>query len=162
VSLQGLRALQQKQELHDLLSSVQHRRDALFRSLRRPAPPLLVKIAPDLTESEKDAIAGVVLDLKLDGLLISNTTVARPPELRSHNQIQTGGLSGAPLKHVTTDLVRDMYRRTNGQQGMKDADAAVYQQSTSTTAAWSACACAVHSCSYCLYCVHAFCGQVPW
>jgi len=111
----GLRALQQKSELRDLLFRVKERRDHLFRRLAQPAPPLLVKIAPDLSESDKQDIADVVLELRLDGLVISNTTVARPPQLRSPNQLQSGGLSGAPLKHVSTDLVRDMYRRTKGQ-----------------------------------------------
>jgi hypothetical protein len=114
-SFQGLRLLQQKSELRDLLSSVKQRRDAQFTRLAQPAPPLLVKIAPDLSDEEKQDIADVVLELKLDGLVISNTTIARPPQLRSPNQLQSGGLSGAPLKHVSTDLVRDMYRRTHGQ-----------------------------------------------
>jgi hypothetical protein len=114
-SFQGLRLLQQKSELRDLLSNVKQRRDAQFTRLAQPAPPLLVKIAPDLSDEEKQDIADVVLELKLDGLVISNTTIARPPQLRSPNQLQSGGLSGAPLKHVSTDLVRDMYRRTRGQ-----------------------------------------------
>jgi dihydroorotate dehydrogenase len=111
---QGLRALQQKNELHALLSGVKNRRDAQFARLGQPAPPLLVKIAPDLTESDRQDIADVCLDVQLDGLIISNTTLARPAELTSPNKKEVGGLSGAPLKHVSTDLVRDMYRRTKG------------------------------------------------
>lgn len=77
-------------------------------------PPLLVKIAPDLTEQDRTDIADVCIDVGMDGLIISNTTIARAPELRSPNQLEVGGLSGAPLKHVTTDLIRDMYKKTNG------------------------------------------------
>ena len=112
--VQGLRALQQKKELHDLLSGVKQRRDTQFALTLQSAPPLLVKIAPDLSEEDRQDIAEVVLDVGIDGLVISNTTIARPPELRSPAQFESGGLSGAPLKHVSTDLIRDMYRRTQG------------------------------------------------
>jgi len=111
---QGLRNLQQKHELQHLLSSVKIRRNEQFAMWNKPAPPLLVKIAPDLTEDDKHDIADVCLNVGLDGMIISNTTIARPPELRSPEQIEVGGLSGAPLKHVTTDLIRDMYQRTQG------------------------------------------------
>jgi dihydroorotate dehydrogenase len=56
---QGLRNLQQKNELHQLLSAVKQRRDEQFHALRKPFPPLLVKIAPDLTEDDKQNIADV-------------------------------------------------------------------------------------------------------
>lgn len=55
------------------------------------------------------------VDAGIDGLIISNTTIGRPPELRSPNQTEVGGLSGAPLKHISTELIRDMYQKTKGE-----------------------------------------------
>lgn len=79
-------------------------------------PRVLLKIAPDLTENEKKDIAQVVLDTKygVDGLIVSNTTTSRPGSLQSDSRGEAGGLSGAPLRRISTECVRDMYRFTNG------------------------------------------------
>jgi dihydroorotate dehydrogenase len=78
-------------------------------------PPLLVKIAPDLTESDMDDIADVVLKNNVDGLVISNTSVTRPPQLAGHpHRDEAGGLSGQPLFHLSTEILREMYTRTKG------------------------------------------------
>ncbi|XP_013401304.1 dihydroorotate dehydrogenase (quinone), mitochondrial-like [Lingula anatina] len=79
-------------------------------------PPLLVKIAPDLTEQDKIDIAAVLArpNKSVDGLIISNTTVSRPPSLQSKSKDETGGLSGAPLKELSTQTLRDMYKLTQG------------------------------------------------
>lgn len=123
---QGLRSLQQKSELFTLLSSVLAHRNSLFSSSSsssslstasasaRPVPPLLVKIAPDLSEEAKDDIADVVLRSGVDGIIISNTTLARPKELKSPQRNESGGLSGAPLKQISTQLIAEMYRKTKG------------------------------------------------
>jgi len=77
-------------------------------------PPLLVKIAPDLTPEECADIAAVGLTTEIDGIIVSNTTTARPPELRSPHAGETGGLSGRPLFEPSTALLADMYRLTEG------------------------------------------------
>ena len=83
-------------------------------------PPLLLKIAPDLTEEDKRDIAEVALSSGIDGLIVSNTTLARPPELPADVAKETGGLSGAPLKaridrcagrHVPADWRQDFVDR---------------------------------------------------
>ncbi|MEX2451836.1 MAG: dihydroorotate dehydrogenase (quinone), partial [Rhodospirillales bacterium] len=76
--------------------------------------PLLLKIAPDLTEEDKHDIAEVVLDMAIDGLIATNTTLARPDNLKSKHRGETGGLSGRPLFAPSTEVLRDMYRLTAG------------------------------------------------
>lgn len=80
-------------------------------------PPLLVKIAPDVSEQDKKDIAVVVLALKVDGLVISNTTVQRPGLEGSPHAQQTGGLSGPPLFELSTKVLHDMYKLTGGKVG---------------------------------------------
>ena len=72
--------------------------------------PLFVKIAPDLDESQKQDIAQIALSSSVDGLIISNTTIARPDTLQSAAKIETGGLSGVPLRDASTAVLHDMYR----------------------------------------------------
>jgi dihydroorotate dehydrogenase len=103
----GLRALQGKGELVGLVERV---RGALPPS----APPLLLKIAPDLTEEDRRDIAAVSLDLGLDGLIVSNTTIARPAGLKSRHRGEAGGLSGRPLAPFALDTLVAMYRLTEG------------------------------------------------
>ncbi|MEQ8193131.1 MAG: quinone-dependent dihydroorotate dehydrogenase [Rhodospirillales bacterium] len=106
----GLRALQGKEPLRALLSAV---KDALKRTVPN-GRPLLLKIAPDLTEEDKRDIAEVVLEMGIDGLIATNTTLARPDVLKSKHRIETGGLSGRPLFAPSTEVLRDMYRLTEG------------------------------------------------
>ncbi|KAK6052997.1 dihydroorotate oxidase [Cooperia oncophora] len=112
-STPNLRSMQKKSGLQNLLTYVKHAIDVMELN---PRPKLLLKIAPDLTESEKKDIAQVVLDSKygIDGLIVTNTTIARPDSLRSANKVESGGLSGAPLREMSTECVREMYRFTNG------------------------------------------------
>ncbi|XP_063023659.1 dihydroorotate dehydrogenase (quinone), mitochondrial [Melospiza melodia melodia] len=107
----GLRDLQGKAELRDLLSKVLVERD-LLPCKQKPA--LLVKIAPDLTAQDKQDIASVVCELGVDGLIVSNTTVSRPSGLRSRQRTEPGGLSGKPLRELSTQTIRDMYALTQG------------------------------------------------
>ncbi|XP_012674672.1 dihydroorotate dehydrogenase (quinone), mitochondrial [Clupea harengus] len=107
----GLRNLQAKEELRHLLSKVLRERDLLHGSRK---VPVLVKIAPDLTAQDKQDIADVVLELGVDGIVVSNTTVSRPAALKDSASKETGGLSGQPLKAMATEVVRDMYRMTGG------------------------------------------------
>ena len=73
-------------------------------------PPLLLKIAPDLDEAARDDIAQVALAARVDGLIVSNTTVARPATpMRTHRHLaETGGLSGQPLFVPSTEILADM------------------------------------------------------
>lgn len=107
----GLRDLQGKAELRDLLTKVLAERDML-PSERKPA--VLVKIAPDLTEQDKQDIAGVVCEVGVDGLIVSNTTTSRPRGLQSTQRLEAGGLSGKPLRELSTQTVREMYALTQG------------------------------------------------
>ncbi len=107
----GLRELQGRAALAELIAAV---RSAATKACDGVARPVLVKIAPDLTDDDKRDIAAVALACDLDGLIISNTTVARPAGLNSAARDEIGGLSGAPLFAPATELLRDMYRRTEG------------------------------------------------
>ena len=75
--------------------------------------PILLKIAPDLDDQALDDIAAVVLAAGIDGVIVSNTTIARPP-LRSSHAAETGGLSGAPLFAPSTAILKKMYARLSG------------------------------------------------
>ncbi len=105
----GLRDLQARAALDSLLRRLIDTRSGLSRRV-----PLLLKIAPDLTTDERRDIAQVALDTGIDGLIISNTTIARPGGLRSRHADETGGLSGRPLFAASTALLSDMYRLTQG------------------------------------------------
>jgi dihydroorotate dehydrogenase len=106
----GLRALQDRAVLARLIGSVQQ---ALRESVDAP-PPLLVKIAPDLTPEDERDIAAVALESGLDGLIVSNTTVDRPESLRSAQRGETGGLSGRPLFDPSTRLLARRFAATEG------------------------------------------------
>ncbi|KAL5466757.1 hypothetical protein EMCRGX_G030906 [Ephydatia muelleri] len=107
----GLRDMQGKEQLTDLLDTVTAERDTLPHK-----PPLLVKVAPDLSDADKEDIADVILRPKggADGLIVCNTTVTRPQTLRSAQKCERGGLSGAPLRDLATSTISDMYRLTKG------------------------------------------------
>ena len=105
----GLRALQQGGMLERLLAEV----TAAVASLS-PRPPLLVKLAPDLTDADIDDIAAAAARFELDGLIVSNTTVARPASLASAAKVEAGGLSGRPLFHRSTRLLARMFLATGG------------------------------------------------
>jgi dihydroorotate dehydrogenase len=74
----------------------------------------LLKIAPDLSPKEIVGIAEAALESAIDGLIVSNTTVARPKDLKSKFARETGGLSGKPLFAPSTALLAEMYRLTGG------------------------------------------------
>ncbi|HEX3500371.1 MAG TPA: quinone-dependent dihydroorotate dehydrogenase [Stellaceae bacterium] len=107
----GLRELQRRREVTVLIERLLAARRA---AVPHKPPPLLVKIAPDLTEEERADLAEVALTSGIDGLIVSNTTVARPPGLRGGNAHEPGGLSGKPLFAPSTALLAEMHRRTKG------------------------------------------------
>lgn len=104
----GLRALQDKAALAELLAAVMEARGA-----GPSAPPLFLKVAPDLEPDEIDAIAATAIDRKVDALIVGNTTLSRPP-LRSRHRGEAGGLSGEPLKALALERLRDFRRATGG------------------------------------------------
>jgi dihydroorotate dehydrogenase len=100
----GLRGLQNKDELTRLLSTLVEARG------RHGHKPLLLKIAPDLDASAMDEIADVVRASGIEGLIVSNTTIARPP-LQSRHAKEAGGLSGKPLFAASTTVLKEMRQR---------------------------------------------------
>jgi dihydroorotate dehydrogenase len=106
----GLRGLQNREELSGLLATLTDARAKLSLSV-----PLLLKIAPDLDGHALDDIATVVLAARIEGLIVSNTTVARPATLKSAQAAQAGGLSGAPLLAPSTFILREMRARVGTQ-----------------------------------------------
>jgi dihydroorotate dehydrogenase len=107
----GLRDLQRKASLLALIAAL---KSARAEATPSDPPPLLLKIAPDLSQDERAEIAEAALESGVDGLIICNTTVARPPDLRGRHAHETGGLSGKPLFAVSTALVGEMRRLTHG------------------------------------------------
>ncbi|BDH04826.1 MULTISPECIES: quinone-dependent dihydroorotate dehydrogenase [Streptomyces] len=107
----GLRDLQATEALRPLLSAV---REAADRATGDRRVPLLVKIAPDLADEDVDAVADLAVELGLDGIIATNTTIAREGlGLRSTPSLvkETGGLSGAPLKTRSLEVLRRLYAR---------------------------------------------------
>ncbi len=102
----GLRGLQNRDELERLLATLTG-----LRAREALRTPLLLKIAPDLDEAAMDAIAEVALGAGIEGLIVSNTTIARPATLRSMQAQQQGGLSGRPLMAPSTHVLRQMRLR---------------------------------------------------
>lgn len=109
----GLRGLQDKKILRDVLENVIKSRDAVTQGTGSPLP-LLVKIAPDLSAEEQDDIAKAVIETGVDGLIISNTTVSWPPSIQAKAKGMGGGLSGAPLREPSLAVLRSMYQKTRG------------------------------------------------
>ena len=105
----GLRDLQRRAALDDLIARTAEARDAAPK--RRP---LMVKIAPDLDLRELDDVCAVAIKRGADGLIISNTTVLRPAGLSSSQANEGGGLSGAPLFGLSTRLLARAFLRCEG------------------------------------------------
>ena len=108
----GLRDLQGRVALDDLVARVIAARDeAAATSGRRP---VLLKIAPDLDLAGLDDVVAVARARRLDGLIVSNTTLARPPSLRDAAAKEAGGLSGAPLFRRSTWMLAEAFGRMEG------------------------------------------------
>jgi dihydroorotate dehydrogenase len=106
----GLRDLQQGRAFDELLSRVMEARARMSR--QAGTTPVLIKIAPDLTLSELDDLVGAARRHRVDGMIVGNTTVARPPWLRDRtNAHEVGGLSGRPLFALATRMLAETYVR---------------------------------------------------
>ncbi|MEV1024617.1 quinone-dependent dihydroorotate dehydrogenase [Streptomyces sp. NPDC050264] len=105
----GLRNLQATEALRPLLTAVREAADRVVRSRR---VPLLVKIAPDLADEDIDAVADLAVELGLDGIIATNTTISRAGLTTEGDVVnETGGLSGAPLKERSLEVLRRLYAR---------------------------------------------------
>jgi dihydroorotate dehydrogenase len=109
----GLRELQEKESLRKILRHLQ-----MINNGKAVAKPILLKIAPDLTKEQLDDVIDLAMEIKLDGLVATNTTIDRYG-LGTHNQrltiIGAGGLSGKPLQKRSTDIVKYIFDKTKGE-----------------------------------------------
>ncbi|MFF4157928.1 quinone-dependent dihydroorotate dehydrogenase [Streptomyces sp. NPDC001678] len=126
----GLRNLQATESLRPLLAAV---REAADRTVTSRHVPLLVKIAPDLADEDIDAVADLAVELGLDGIIANNTTIARDglglaTPKRTVEAIGAGGLSGAPVKARSLEVLSRLYARVGdritlvGVGGVETAD----------------------------------------
>ncbi|MDP4828363.1 MAG: quinone-dependent dihydroorotate dehydrogenase [Flavobacteriales bacterium] len=108
----NLRALQEKEPLKALLNEL------MLRNRTTGAPrPLLLKIAPDLTTEQLDDIIEIVMETGIDGVIATNTTIAREPLTTAAAEVQeigAGGLSGLPVKEKSTEVIRYLHSKSNG------------------------------------------------
>lgn len=111
----GLRELQRREALAALLAEVEMALGESVRAAGAARPPLLVKVAPDLLPAEREDVAAVLAAAPgVDGMIVGNTTLARPPGLRGRHRAESGGLSGRPLMALSTEVLADLYRLTGG------------------------------------------------
>jgi dihydroorotate dehydrogenase len=109
----GLRELQEKDALHKILTNLQN-----LNTKHLNPKPILLKIAPDLTLEQIDDVIALAIEIKLDGLVASNTTISRDQLQTTNHKLQTigaGGLSGLPVKARSTEIVQYIHQKTNGQ-----------------------------------------------
>ncbi len=103
----NLRALQEKKPLTDLLQTLQNRNNS-----KEKRKPILLKIAPDLTDEQLIDIIEIVSETKIDGVIATNTTISREG-ISSENKNETGGLSGKPLAKRATEVIRFLSKKSN-------------------------------------------------
>jgi dihydroorotate dehydrogenase len=108
----NLRQLQDESRLRELLAAVTGANRARAGRAGATPLPILLKIAPDLTWPQIDAVLAVIAEYRLDGIIATNTTLARPGYFASVDE--TGGLSGAPLRRRSTEIVNFIARATGG------------------------------------------------
>lgn len=106
----GLRELQEKDFLTKILVTLQ-----AFNNKKNLPRPIFLKIAPDLNKAQVDDVIDLAMEIKLDGLVAANTTLSREALISAPSLInEAGGLSGAPLRKRSTEMVQYIYQRTNG------------------------------------------------
>ncbi|MDX6306139.1 MAG: dihydroorotate dehydrogenase [Blastocatellia bacterium] len=113
-----LRELQRPEVLSELLKSLQDRNDKLALVHSCETKPLLLKIAPDLSDSEVESIVAVATSLKIAGLIATNTTISRAGLKTARAEVDAygdGGLSGAPLRSRSNEIISLIYRLTRGE-----------------------------------------------
>jgi dihydroorotate dehydrogenase len=105
----GLRALQEKEPLTKILNTLQQR-----NSKNGISRPILLKIAPDLTQEQLDDIVDIVKVTGIAGIIATNTTIVRDGLKSEKYNDETGGLSGKPLTQRSTEVIRYLYKKSNG------------------------------------------------
>jgi dihydroorotate dehydrogenase len=108
----NLRALQEKGPLLELLSTLQQLNEA-----KAQQKPILLKIAPDLTDTQLDEVIEIVFETQIAGLIASNTTISREGLLTSKETVEAlgaGGISGKPLTKRSTEVVRYIHQKSGG------------------------------------------------
>lgn len=110
----NLRDLQSASELDSFLKAIFAKKNELIK-IHNKNIPILLKIAPDLDISQQEAISDICLSNKIDGLIISNTTISRPETLKSKFKNEVGGLSGKPLFEASNEVLKNIYKLTKGQ-----------------------------------------------
>lgn len=108
----GLRDLQQESAMDDLLGRIAEARADLTGD--KPSPPIFLKVAPDLIETQIEQITHQARTYGLNAIIVSNTTIDRPDSLRSAHKSETGGLSGAPLMEKSTRVLAEFAAAANG------------------------------------------------
>ena len=109
----NLRDLQNENLLNDFLQKISQCKNNL-QKISPKNTPILLKIAPDLEFEQQKNIAKIVIDNNIDGIIISNTTIARDLNLKSPKAFEIGGLSGKPLFEKSNEILRNFYRLTEG------------------------------------------------
>lgn len=109
----GLRDLQNEENLEELLRALKTEQTALVERSGRYVP-IALKIAPDLDDAQIAAIARLVLEHKFDAIIATNTTITRPGLANDPLASQNGGLSGRPLKPLSTEIIRKLYGHLQG------------------------------------------------
>ena len=109
----NLRELQSQDALDDLLGQLKARRDVLASQNNRDVP-LVLKIAPDLDMEQIEAIAALLLKHEIDGVIATNTTLARDAVTNLPHGNETGGLSGAPLRDRSNEVIRQLFQALHG------------------------------------------------
>jgi dihydroorotate dehydrogenase len=107
----GLRDLQEKNTLMELVKILQHERE---KACGDHSTPILLKLAPDLDDRQQEELAGAVIDAGVDGLILTNTTTKRPGSLDKGFASSKGGLSGPYLKGLSTGIIKNFYCLTEG------------------------------------------------
>lgn len=107
-----LRKLQDEERLRELLGAIMAENHSTAVGPDRGRVPVLLKIAPDLSWPQIDAVLGAIADFGLDGIIATNTTLARPGGFASVGE--SGGLSGRPLRQRSTDVIRYVSLQTKG------------------------------------------------
>jgi dihydroorotate dehydrogenase len=114
----GLRELQEKDALKKILTTLQALNAKHLPSTGSVPKPILLKIAPDLTNEQLDDVIDLAMEIKLDGLVATNTTISRSNLTTDGSQltkIGAGGLSGLPVQKRSTEVVQYIHQKTNGQ-----------------------------------------------
>ncbi len=111
----GLRELQEKKPLTELLLALKKENETISKATNSKEKPILLKIAPDLTDDQLEDIVSIVQETQIDGVIATNTTLDRS-HLKSSPKLvkQAGGLSGKPLSKRSTEVIRFLHQKSNG------------------------------------------------